>query len=58
MSIIKQNVATTIKQNMIAFFNGTKTIEADYDAFLADLDAQGLGKLVEFYQNAYDAQYK
>lgn len=58
MSIIKQNVATTIKQNMIAFFNGTKTVEADYDAFLADLDAQGLGKLVEFYQNAYDAQYK
>ena len=58
MSIIKQNVATTIKQNMIAFFNGTKTVEADYDAFLADLEAQGLGTLVEFYQNAYDAQYK
>ena len=58
MSIIKQNVATTIKQNMIAFFNGTKTVEADYDAFLADLDAQGLDVLVEFYQNAYDAQYK
>ena len=58
MSIIKQNVATTIKQYMVAFFNGTKTVEADYDAFLADLEAQGLGKLVEMYQTAYDAQYK
>ena len=58
MSIIKTNVASTIKQNMVAFFNGTKTVEADYDAFLSDLEAQGLGKLVEMYQTAYDAQYK
>ena len=58
MSIIKQNVASTIKQYMVAFFNGTKTIDADYDAFLSNLDSQGLGKLVEMYQAAYDAQYK
>jgi hypothetical protein len=58
MSVLKTNVASTIKQNMVAFFNGTKTVEADYDAFLADLEAQGLGKLVEMYQAAYDAQYK
>ena len=47
--IVKTNVANTIKQNMVAFFNGTKTVEADYDAFLSDLEAQGLGKLVEMY---------
>jgi putative aldouronate transport system substrate-binding protein len=58
MSIIKQNLATTIKQEMIAFFNGTKSVETDYDAFLQTLEDQGLSKLVEFYQNAYDAQYK
>ena len=58
MSIIKQNLATTIKQEMIAFFNGTKSVETDYDAFLNTLEDQGLSKLVEFYQNAYDAQYK
>ena len=58
MSIIKQNVASTIKQNMVAFFNGSKTVENDYDQFLADLEAQGLSKLVEYYQTAYDAQYK
>ena len=58
MSIIKQNVASTIKQNMIAFFNGTKTVENDYDAFLEELEAQGIFRLTEIYQAAYDAQYK
>lgn len=58
MSIIKQNVATTIKQNMVAFFNGTKTVENDYDAFLQALEDQGLSTLVGYYQAAYDAQYK
>ena len=43
---------------MFAFFTGTKTVEADYDAWLADLEAQGLSTLVNFYQTAYDAQYK
>ena len=43
---------------MIAFFNGTKSVETDYDAWLADLESQGLSQLVEIYQNAYNAQYK
>ena len=58
MSLLKANLSNTIKENMIAFFNGTKTVEKDYDAFLAELDAQGLGRLVEMYQNSYNTQYK
>ena len=58
MSVLKANLSTTIKEGMIAFFNGTKSVEADYDAWLAELEAQGLSQLVEFYQNAYNAQYK
>ena len=58
MSIIKTNLSNTIKEGMFAFFNGTKTIENDYDAWLADLEAQGLSTLMEIYQSAYDAQYK
>ena len=58
LSLLKADLSNTIKENMIAFFNGTKTVENDYDAFLADLEAQGLSRLVEYYQNAYDAQYK
>lgn len=58
MSVIKTNLSNTIKEGMFAFFTGTKTVEADYDAWLADLEAQGLSTLVNFYQTAYDAQYK
>ena len=58
MSVIKTNLSNTIKEGMFAFFTGTKTVEADYDAWLADLEAQGLSTLVGFYQTAYDAQYK
>ena len=58
MSLLKANLSNTIKENMIAFFNGTKTVENDYDAFLAELEAQGLNRLVEMYQNSYNAQYK
>ena len=58
MSIIKTNLSNTIKEGMFAFFTGTKSVEADYDAWLAELEAQGLSTLVGYYQAAYDAQYK
>ena len=58
MSLLKANLSNTIKENMVAFFNGTKTVENDYDAFLAELEAQGLSRLVEMYQKSYDEQYK
>ncbi len=58
MSLLKANLSNTVKENMIAFFNGTKTVEKDYDAFLAELEGQGLARLVEMYQTSYDAQYK
>lgn len=57
MAVIKANLSNTIKEGMFAFFNGTKTMD-DYDAWLADLEAQGLSTLVSIYQAAYDAQYK
>lgn len=58
MAVMKANLSNTIKEGMFAFFNGSKTIENDYDAWLAELEAQGLTKLVEMHQAAYDAQYK
>ena len=58
MAVMKANLSNTIKEGMFAFFTGTKTVEADYDAWLATLDAQGLGTLIEMHQAAYDAQYK
>jgi len=58
MAVIKANLVNTVKEGMFAFFNGTKTVANDYDAWLAELETQGLSTLVGFYQNAYDAQYK
>lgn len=58
MAIIKANLSNTIKEGMFAFFTGSRNTDADFDAWLADLDAQGLPKLIEMYQAAYDAQYK
>jgi len=58
MSVIKANLSNSIKQGMFAFFNGTKTLENDYDAWIAELEANGLKDLLNYYQTAYDAQYK
>ena len=58
MSVIKANLATTIKEGMFGFFNGTMTIEKDYDSWMATLEANGLYELIDYYQAAYDAQYK
>ena len=58
MSVLKANLSATIKEGMISFFNGTKSIDDDYDAWLAALESQGLPQLIEIYQNAYSAQYK
>ena len=57
MSLIKSTLANTIKEGMLAFFTGSKTVEADYDQFLADLETNGLSRLTEIYQEAYDVQY-
>ena len=58
MAVIKANLVNTVKEGMFAFFNGTKTVENDYAAWLDTLEAQGLSTLIEIHQTAYDAQYK
>lgn len=58
MSVLKANLSTSIKEGMIAFFNGTRNVETDYDAWLGELEAQGLSALIGIYQDAYDTQYK
>ena len=58
MSVIKANLSNSIKQGMFAFFNGTKTLDKDYDAWISELEANGPKDLMGYYQSAYDAQYK
>lgn len=58
MSVLKANLSNVIKEGMFAFFTGAKDVATEYDAWVETLEANGLSQLVEFYQKAYDAQYK
>lgn len=58
MMVIKTELNNAIREGLTAFMTGAKDVDADYDAFLADLDAKGAKTLVEYYQKAYDAQFK
>lgn len=57
MSVMKAELNTAIKEGMTAFMTGTRDVDAEYDAFVADLEAKGLSDLIGYYQAAYDAQY-
>ncbi len=57
LAVLRVELANAIKEGVIAFMTGARDIDAEYDAFLADLDAKGLPRLVELHQLQYDAQY-
>ncbi len=58
MMVMKTELSNTLKEYMTGFMNGTKKIDGEYDQFVAMLKQQGMDKLIEYYQNAYSAQYK
>lgn len=58
MSVMKAELNTAIKEGMTAFMTGSRDVDAEYDNWMAELESKGLSSLVEYYQNAYDAQYK
>lgn len=58
MMVMKTELNSAMREGMTAFMTGAKDVDADYDAFLADLENKGLSKLVEFYQKGYDAQFR
>lgn len=43
-----------INENIVAFITGTKDVEADWDAYVAGLEANGLAQFMEVAQAAYD----
>ena len=52
---IQTEVQAYVRQNMAAFITGQKDLDADWDAYVADLDALGIQEYVDTYQNAMDA---
>jgi putative aldouronate transport system substrate-binding protein len=55
MALIKATLDSTQKEWLAAFVTGEKSVEADWDAYLAALEAQSLSRYVELLQTAYDA---
>lgn len=53
---IQLAVKTYVDEMLIRFITGDANIDAEWDTYLATLDSQGLPRLLEIYQNAYDAQ--
>lgn len=53
---IAVELAKYIDENTIAFINGTKNIDSDWDAYIAGYDNIGLPKYLEVYQTAWDRQ--
>lgn len=47
-----------IEENMVAFITGTKSLEKDWDSYVAGFDNLGLPTLLKVYQTAYDRQMK
>lgn len=45
-----------IKENRIAFITGSKSIDTDWDAYVAGMDSIGLQQYLEVNQTAYDRQ--
>ncbi len=58
MAVMRTELATAIKEGMTAFMTGAKDVDADYDAWLKDLEAKGLRTVIDAFQKAYDEQYK
>ncbi len=47
-----------VKSAIVAFITGQKDVDAEWDAYLADLERLGLSEYIETYQKAYDENAK
>jgi putative aldouronate transport system substrate-binding protein len=54
---IQSNLLTYVQENIAAFLTGAKDIDADWDAYVAELDKIGLAKYLEVVQGVYDRMY-
>jgi len=51
----KQNIYDYVNQNALAFITGQKSLEKDWDAYVAGLDKLDLKGYMDTYQKAYDS---
>jgi putative aldouronate transport system substrate-binding protein len=56
LSEIQLAVDTYVNEMLYRFITGDANIDEEWDTYLATLDSQGLPRMLEINQNAYDAQ--
>lgn len=57
LSLLSTELSSYVKEGITAFMTGNSDVE-QYEQWLAEAKTLGLDKLIEYYQAAYDAQYK
>lgn len=53
---VQLSVKTYVDEMLTRFITGDSDIETEWDAYIETLNSQGLPRLLEIYQGAYDAQ--
>ncbi|MBZ0303014.1 MAG: extracellular solute-binding protein [Anaerolineae bacterium] len=53
---VQLSVKTYVDEMLTRFITGDSDIETEWDSYLTTLDSQGLPRLLEIYQAAYDTQ--
>lgn len=51
-------ILSYVKETAARFITGDLDAEADWDAYLKELEVKGVKNLKDIYQAAYDAKYK
>ncbi len=57
LGLLSTELSSFIKEGVTAFMTGNNSVD-NYDNWLKEADDLGLNRLIEYYQAAYDAQYK
>ena len=57
LGLLGTELSSFIKEGVTAFMTGNNSVD-NYESWLQEANDLGLQKLIEYYQTAYDAQYK
>ncbi len=56
--VMKPNITDYVNQNALQFVTGAKSLDTDWDAYVAGLDQLNLKGYLEVMQASYDASFK
>ena len=57
LATLKTSIKDYVLQKQAAFITGQEDIDAGWEAYLAQLDAMGVDRYVQIYQDATDRYY-